>query len=125
MFPFTRSRSRLRIKNSRSQSRPKTGRLRNPQICENILIHLLKLDKMFSRYFCENLTAEPLSTFFAKISATFEQNSEIFRYLATVGRRPNPAIRERYRLHAAPKMMVIETNGLDLKRFTLTKEEEA
>ena len=54
-------------------------------------------------------------------SATFEQNSEIFRYLATVGRRPNPAIRERYRLHAAPKMMVIETNGLDLKRFTQKK----
>ena len=30
MFSITRSRSRLRIKNSRSQSRPKTGRLRNP-----------------------------------------------------------------------------------------------
>ena len=30
MFSFTRSRSRLRIKNSWSRSRPKTGRLRNP-----------------------------------------------------------------------------------------------
>ena len=30
MFSFTRSRSRLRIKNSRSRSCPKTGRLRNP-----------------------------------------------------------------------------------------------
>ena len=30
LFSFTRSRSRLRIKNSRSRSCPKTGRLRNP-----------------------------------------------------------------------------------------------
>ena len=30
MFSFTRSQSRLRIENSRSRSRPRTGRLRNP-----------------------------------------------------------------------------------------------
>ena len=32
MFSFTRSRSRLRVENSRSSSRPKTGRLRNPGV---------------------------------------------------------------------------------------------
>ena len=29
MFSFTRSRSQLRVENSQSRSRPKTGRLRN------------------------------------------------------------------------------------------------